>query len=94
MSTTWVIVIIVLVLGVVVGNITLLKYSAKFKFPTPSKPYDDDQDAASDKDHLAGSQTDESDTNRLHRAEETGNVTDVTKETTDETKEHNRKTTN
>jgi len=32
---TWVIVIIVLVLGVIVSNITLLKYSAKFKFPTP-----------------------------------------------------------
>ena len=41
MSTTWVIIIIVLVLGVVIGNITLLKYSARFKFPTPSKPYDD-----------------------------------------------------
>ncbi|MEC7528387.1 MAG: DUF2897 family protein, partial [Pseudomonadota bacterium] len=39
MSTTWVIIIIVLVLGVVIGNITLLKYSARFKFPTPSKPY-------------------------------------------------------
>ena len=35
MSTTWVIIIIVLVLGVVIGNITLLKYSARFKFPTP-----------------------------------------------------------
>ncbi|WP_334059260.1 DUF2897 family protein [Alteromonas sp. S005] len=44
MSTTWVIIVIVLVLGVVIGNITLLKYSAKFKFPTPSKPYDDDKD--------------------------------------------------
>lgn len=43
MSTTWVIIVIVLVLGVVIGNITLLKYSAKFKFPTPSKPYDDDK---------------------------------------------------
>tara|TARA_Y100000296_G_scaffold5250_2_gene6544 strand:- start:340 stop:522 length:183 start_codon:yes stop_codon:yes gene_type:complete len=43
MSTTWVIIIIVLVLGVVIGNITLLKYSAKFKFPTPSKPYDSDE---------------------------------------------------
>jgi hypothetical protein len=43
MSTTWVIILIVLVLGVVIGNITLLKYSAKFKFPTPSKPYDDDK---------------------------------------------------
>lgn len=44
MSTTWVIIIIVLVLGVVIGNITLLKYSARFKFPTPSKPYDDSGD--------------------------------------------------
>ena len=44
MSTTWVIIIIVLVLGVVIGNITLLKYSARFKFPTPSKPYDDSDD--------------------------------------------------
>ena len=46
MSTTWVIIIIVLVLGVVIGNITLLKYSARFKFPTPSKPYDDGGDDA------------------------------------------------
>ncbi len=44
MSTTWVIIIIVLVLGVVIGNITLLKYSARFKFPTPSKPYDDGEE--------------------------------------------------
>ena len=44
MSTTWVIIVIVLVLGVVIGNITLLKYSAKFKFPTPSKPFDDYED--------------------------------------------------
>ncbi|MFD3283038.1 DUF2897 family protein [Alteromonas macleodii] len=44
MSTTWVIIIIVLVLGVVIGNITLLKYSARFKFPTSSKPYDDSDD--------------------------------------------------
>ncbi len=39
MDLMWVLLIIVLVLGVVVGNITLLKYSAKFKFPTPTKPY-------------------------------------------------------
>lgn len=37
MDTTWVVIIIVLVLGVVIGNITLLKYSAKFKFPVPEK---------------------------------------------------------
>ncbi|WP_338517083.1 DUF2897 family protein [Alteromonas gracilis] len=40
MDLSWLIVVIVLVLGVVVGNITLLKYSAKFKFPTPTKPSD------------------------------------------------------
>ena len=44
MSTTRVIIIIVLVFGVVIGNITLLKYSARFKFPTPSKPYDDGEE--------------------------------------------------
>ena len=48
MSTTWVIIIIVLVLGVVIGNITLLKYSARFKFPTPSKPYDDGEENNAD----------------------------------------------
>ena len=37
MDTSWVVVIIVLVLGVVIGNITLLKYSAKFKFPQEVK---------------------------------------------------------
>jgi uncharacterized membrane-anchored protein YhcB (DUF1043 family) len=41
MDVTWTVVIILLVLGVIVGNITLLKYSAKFKFPTPSKSVDD-----------------------------------------------------
>ena len=48
MSTTLVIIIIVLVLGVVIGNITLLKYSARFKFPTPSKPYDDGEENNAD----------------------------------------------
>ena len=43
MSTLWVVFIIVIVLGVVVGNITLLKYSAKFKFPTPLKKNGDKQ---------------------------------------------------
>jgi uncharacterized membrane-anchored protein YhcB (DUF1043 family) len=43
MNTFWVVIIIVIVLGVVVGNITLLKYSAKFKFPTPLKKNDDKQ---------------------------------------------------
>lgn len=32
MDIIWVVVIIVLVLGVVIGNIILLKYSVKFKF--------------------------------------------------------------
>ena len=40
MDLTWLIVVIVLVLGVVVGNITLLKYRDKFKIPTPPKPSD------------------------------------------------------
>ncbi|CAD5281069.1 conserved hypothetical protein [Alteromonas sp. 38] len=43
MDTLWVVIIIVIVLGVVIGNITLLKYSAKFKFPTPLKKNDDKQ---------------------------------------------------
>lgn len=47
MELSWLLVIIILVLGVVVGNITLLKYSAKFKFPTPSKPSDSDVNASS-----------------------------------------------
>lgn len=34
MSTTAIVLIILLVLGVVASNIMLLKYSAKFKFPT------------------------------------------------------------
>jgi hypothetical protein len=46
MELSWLLVIIILVLGVVVGNITLLKYSAKFKFPTPSKPSDSDVNAS------------------------------------------------
>tara|TARA_B100002049_G_C15915852_1_gene305942 strand:- start:373 stop:531 length:159 start_codon:yes stop_codon:yes gene_type:complete len=33
MSTTWIILIIVLVVGVVASNILLLKYSAKTKWP-------------------------------------------------------------
>lgn len=49
MDTTWIILIIVLVLGVIVGNITLLKYSAKFKFPTPSKPFDSNKKQDDDK---------------------------------------------
>lgn len=51
MDLTWLLVIIVLVLGVVVGNITLLKYSAKFKFPTPSKPFDSDNEEADSSAH-------------------------------------------
>ncbi|WP_421712945.1 DUF2897 family protein [Alteromonas abrolhosensis] len=60
MSTTWVIIIIVLVLGVVIGNITLLKYSARFKFPTPSKPYDDGEENNADQP-CAGKDGDNSD---------------------------------
>ena len=60
MSTTWVIIIIVLVLGVVIGNITLLKYSARFKFPTPSKPYDDGEGNNADQP-CAGKDGDNSD---------------------------------
>ena len=50
MSPLWIIIIIVLVLAVIIGNIMLLKYSAKLKFPTPSnktdnnKKYDDEDD--------------------------------------------------
>jgi len=51
MDTTWVVIIIVLVLGVVIGNITLLKYSAKFKFPVPDKKAqgEDDKSATTQK---------------------------------------------
>jgi len=48
MDVTWTVVIILLVLGVIVGNITLLKYSAKFKFPTPSKSTDDNRNVEGD----------------------------------------------
>ena len=45
---TWVIVaIFVLVLGLILGNILLLKQSAKYKFPTVKK---DNNDAFDDKD--------------------------------------------
>ncbi|WP_420935687.1 DUF2897 family protein [Alteromonas sp. A081] len=57
MDTIWVIVIVVLVLGVVVGNITLLKYSAKFKFPTPSKPFDDDKGSTAPTGNSKGKKT-------------------------------------
>ncbi len=52
MSLTWVLIIVALVLGVVVGNIMLLKYSAKFKAPkgfapkeNPYKDKDDEKDS-------------------------------------------------
>lgn len=46
MSTGWIIVIIAIVLGIVVGNILLLRSSKKFDVPkgfTPKK-YDDEDD--------------------------------------------------
>ncbi len=68
MSTTWIIIVIVLVLGVVIGNITLLKYSAKFKFPTPSKPFDGDKDGAEYDDEYDNPNKD---ANRPHAENET-----------------------
>ena len=46
MSTTWIIIIIVLVLGIIVGNILLLKDSKNFKVPKGFKKrkYDDEDD--------------------------------------------------
>lgn len=44
MSIIWVIIIIVLVLGVVIGNIMLFKYSVRFKFLIFFKFYDDSGD--------------------------------------------------
>ncbi|MFC4699560.1 DUF2897 family protein [Glaciecola siphonariae] len=50
MSTFWVVVIIVFVLGIILGNIMLLRYSSKFKIPKdfkkrPDSDYDKDDDA-------------------------------------------------
>lgn len=46
MSTIWVIVIVVLVMGFIVGNILLLQQTSKFKMPKvkkqETKPEDDD----------------------------------------------------
>jgi len=42
-NTIWLIVIIAVVLGVIVGNITLLKYSAKSRFPVPKSDSKDNQ---------------------------------------------------
>jgi hypothetical protein len=61
MDVTWTVVIIVLVLGVIVGNITLLKYSAKFKFPTPSKSADDN--GKDEGDNTSKSHVDDTDAN-------------------------------
>ena len=52
MSTLWIVVIIAVVLAMVIGNIMLLKYSAKFKFPANlnkkdnknTNHYDDEDD--------------------------------------------------
>lgn len=44
MSLGWIIVIIVMVLGVVVGNLLLIKHSANIKMPTAkAKPIEDDE---------------------------------------------------
>lgn len=48
MSLTWTIIIIVVVLGVIVSNVMLLKYSAKFKLP---KSYHDPRKSESDIDN-------------------------------------------
>ncbi|WP_371194541.1 DUF2897 family protein [Glaciecola sp. SC05] len=37
MSTTWLIVIVALVFGIIIGNIMLLKYSTKFNIPKDFK---------------------------------------------------------
>ncbi|MGQ8365772.1 DUF2897 family protein [Glaciecola sp. 1036] len=49
MSIGWILVVILLVIGVIVGNILLLKDSAKFKLPKdfkkrPDSEYDGDDD--------------------------------------------------
>lgn len=41
MSLTWIIIIVVLVLGVILSNIMLLKYSKRFKTPKGFTPKDD-----------------------------------------------------
>lgn len=43
MSTLWIVITVVLVFGVVVGNVLLLKYSAKSKFPVPPKKSNEQQ---------------------------------------------------
>ncbi len=40
MSTTWIIIIIALVLGIIVSNIMLLKHTAKMEFKAKPKPED------------------------------------------------------
>lgn len=40
MSLGWVVVIIVIVLGIIVSNIMLLRYSAKFKLPANTNDED------------------------------------------------------
>lgn len=49
MSMIWIIIIVAMVFGVIIGNILLLKYSTKFKIPKnfkkrPDSDYDGDQD--------------------------------------------------
>ncbi|WP_395342908.1 DUF2897 family protein [Ningiella sp. W23] len=50
MSTTWIIVIIVVVLGLIVGNILLLRDSSKFKTPKNFKKRPDSDYDGDDKD--------------------------------------------
>ncbi|NMH58782.1 DUF2897 family protein [Alteromonas ponticola] len=38
MSLGWIILIVLLVFGVVLGNVMLLRYSARFKIPKDFKP--------------------------------------------------------
>lgn len=48
MSLTWIVIIVALVFGIIIGNILLLKYSTKFTIPKDAKlkkdPYKDDDE--------------------------------------------------
>lgn len=50
MSTTWLIIITLLVFGIIVGNILLLKYSTKFKIPKDFKKRPDEDYNGNDED--------------------------------------------
>jgi len=56
MSTTWIVIIVIFVFGIIIGNIMLLKYSNKFIIPKgfkkrPDSDYDgqDAEDKTDDK---------------------------------------------